>query len=307
MAFNLKKLTAKKERLAPGHRLCPGCAAPLIFRQILLSTDYPIVASNATGCLEVSTTIYPYTAWRIPWIHNAFENAAATISGVEAAYRAAKRRGKINKDIKFIAIGGDGGTYDIGIQALSGALERGHDFTYICYDNGGYMNTGNQRSGSTPRGADTTTAPKGKASYGKVEWRKDLAAIVAGHHIPYIAQTTVSNFNDLMTKAQKAIETPGPAFLNILSPCPRFWRYPAEKTIEMAKLAVDTLWWPMFEIENDKWKLTQKPKNVKPIEEWVKSQGRYSHLLKPENKGIIDEIQEHVNNYWEWINKQCEE
>lgn len=154
---NIRELALEGERLAPGHRLCPGCGLPIIVRAVMRGTKDPIVVSNATGCLEVSTTIYPYTAWNVPWIHNAFENAAATISGAEAAYKVLKKKGKIQKEIKFLAFGGDGGTYDIGLQSLSGALERGHDFVYVCVDNEGYMNTGIQRSSSTPYGAWTNT------------------------------------------------------------------------------------------------------------------------------------------------------
>jgi pyruvate ferredoxin oxidoreductase beta subunit len=197
---NIKDLSKLPERLGPGHRLCSGCGASIAVRQILMGAGTtPVVAGSATGCLEVATTIFPYTAWNIPFIHNAFENTAATMSGVETAYRALKKQGKITKDIKFIAFGGDGGTYDIGLQSLSGALERGHNFVYVCYDNGAYMNTGTQRSGATPFGADTTTAPVGKKSPGKAQSRKDLTAIVAAHNIPYTAQASISNWNDLIT------------------------------------------------------------------------------------------------------------
>ncbi len=179
----LKELIKNEEGLTGGHRLCAGCGASIIMRQVLLTTKNPVVIGIATGCLEVSTTIYPYTAWRVPFIHNAFENSAATISGVETAYRAFKKRGKIKQEMNFIAIGGDGGTYDIGIQSLSGALERGHRLLYICYDNGAYMNTGIQRSSATPIYAWTTTSPVGKVKPGKLQRRKDLTAIVADHEI----------------------------------------------------------------------------------------------------------------------------
>ncbi len=209
---NIKELSEKiPERLSPGHRLCAGCGASIAVRQVLMGTEDPVVVVSATGCLEVATTIYPYTAWNVPFMHNAFENAASTISGIETAYRALKKKGKIKKEIKFIAFGGDGGTYDIGLQALSGALERGHNFVYVCYDNEAYMNTGIQRSSATPYGASTTTAPAGKAVPGKVQFRKDLTAIVAAHRIPYAAQATISNWNDLVTKSQKAFSAEGPA------------------------------------------------------------------------------------------------
>lgn len=203
-ALKLKELSKKEDRLTPGHRLCPGCAAPVIVRQVLLAIDEPVIVATATGCLEVSTTIYPYTAWRIPWIHNAFENVASTLSGIESMYRSLVRQGKMKeRDIKFVAFAGDGGTYDIGFQALSGVLERGHRLLYICYDNQAYMNTGIQRSSATPYGAWTTTSPVGKVIPGKPQHRKDLTAIVAAHGIPYVAQASPHRWRDLMQKARK--------------------------------------------------------------------------------------------------------
>src|SRR3989338_7372610 len=204
--MNLKQLANKPQRFAPGHRSCSGCGFPQIVRTVLASTDNPVVVANATGCLEVTSTIYPFTSWKVPYIHSAFENAAATITGVESAYKALQKKGKLPKDkeIKFVAFGGDGGTYDIGLQSLSGALERGHDFLYVLYDNEAYMNTGVQRSSATPYGASTTTAPAGKVHQGKEEFRKDIMKIVGAHNIPYVAQASVSNLIDLTNKAQKA-------------------------------------------------------------------------------------------------------
>lgn len=301
---NLKQLSQIPERLAGGHRLCAGCGASIALRQVLLGAgNSPVVIGSATGCLEVATTIYPYTAWKVPFIHNAFENSAATISGVETAYRALKKKGKIDKEIKFLAVGGDGGTYDIGLQSLSGVLERGHRMVYVCYDNEAYMNTGIQRSGATPCGASTTTAPAGKVRPGKMEFRKDLTAICAAHHIPYVAQANISYWNDLVTKAQKAFAAEGPAFLNILAPCPRGWRFPGEDTIEIGKLAVETGFWPLYEIENGALKVTYKPRNRKPVVDWLKAQGRYKHLFKPGNEAIIEVIQENVNKIWEKLEK----
>ena len=177
MAYNLKDVVNKKVRFTSGHRMCAGCGAPPVVRTILsaVKDEDEVVVSSATGCLEVSSCIYPYTSWKdVSFIHSAFENAAATCSGTEAAYNALKRKGKISKTTKFIAFGGDGGTYDIGLQSLSGAMERGHDMVYVCYDNGAYMNTGTQRSSATPHYADTTTAPAGKVVHGKSQQRKDL-------------------------------------------------------------------------------------------------------------------------------------
>jgi len=216
---SLKELSQRKGGITSGHRLCSGCGAGIMARQVMLAAgNYKVVVACATGCLEVATTIYPYSAWKVPWIHNAFENAAATISGVETAYKSLKKQGKIKKDLKFLAFGGDGGTYDIGLQSLSGALERGHDFLYICYDNEAYMNTGIQRSSATPKYAATTTSPYGEVISGKREFRKNITEIVAAHNIPYVAQTAVGYWNDLVTKVEKALEVKGPKFINIFTP-----------------------------------------------------------------------------------------
>ncbi len=225
MAYSLKESVAKEARFVSGHRMCAGCGAPPAIRNVLnaLKEEDNAVISCATGCLEVSSCIYPYTSWnKVSFIHTAFECAAATLSGAEKTYYNLKKAGKIKKTTKFIAIGGDGGTLDIGLQSLSGAMERGHDITYVCYDNGAYMNTGTQRSSSTPHFADTTTSPAGKVSPGKAQKRKDLTEIMVKHNIPYVAQTALfGNLQDIYTKSEKAIYTEGPTFLAVFSPCPR--------------------------------------------------------------------------------------
>ena len=303
-----RELAKRPERLAPGHRLCAGCGASIAVRQILGAVDEPVVVGNATGCLEVATSIYPFTSWRVPWIHNAFENAASTISGVEAAYRSLVRQGKIpEQNVKFLAYGGDGGTYDIGLQALSGAVERGHQFLYVCYDNGAYMNTGIQRSSATPHGAHTTTSPAGKVIPGKQQYRKDLTAIMAAHGIPYVAQAAPSQWRDLMKKTRKAVDCGGPAFMNVLSSCNRGWRHGTDETIEITQLAVDTCYWPLFEVEDGEWRLTYKPKEKPPVEEWLKRQGRFRHLFRPQNRHIIDELQAEVDLRWERLLRLCGE
>lgn len=310
MAYNFKELMNKEERLAPGHRMCAGCGGTIAVRNVLraLHDEDKAVITNATGCLEVSTFMYPYTAWKDSYIHNAFENAAATCSGVEAAYSVLKAKGKVKNNFKFITFGGDGGTYDIGFQSLSGAMERNHDMVYVCYDNGAYMNTGIQRSSATPMYADTTTTPVGKESNGKTQNRKDLAAIIANHDIPYVAQTTfVQNFRDLHLKAEKAIYTPGAAFLNIMAPCPRGWRYNTPDIIDICKLAVETCYWPLFEVKKGKWTLNYKPKNKLPIEDFLKPQGRFKHLFKKGNEHLIEEFQAEVDRRWELLLKACEE
>jgi len=293
---SLKELSKKEERLSRGHRLCPGCGASIIVRQILLAAEDPVVLSCATGCLEVATTIYPYTAWRTPFIHCAFENSSATLSGTETAYRCLKKQGKIDKTIKFIAFGGDGGTYDIGLQALSGVLERRHNLLYVCYDNQAYMNTGIQRSSASPCGAATTTSPVGKViTEGKQVERKDLTEIVVAHGTPYVAQASPAFYNDLMKKVQKALSTEGPSFMNILSPCPRGWRHLDSESIEIARLAVLTGVWPLYEVENGKYRITYRPrKKRKPFIDWIKSQGRFKHLLREENKAILEKLERSV-------------
>ncbi len=303
---NLKELSKRPDRLRPGHRMCIGCGVPIGIRQILKGTDKPVVVGNATGCLEVCTTIYPYTAWNTPFIHNAFENVGATMAGVETAYRKLKERGKIDKDIKFLAIGGDGGTYDIGLQSMSGMLERGHNVFYVCYDNEAYMNTGIQRSSATPYGASTKTDPAGKASPGKQEFKKDLTKVVAAHNIPYVCQASIHNYTDTIRKAKKAFETDGPAFMNILTPCTAGWVFPQNKTVEISELATKTCFWPLYEIENGKYKLNYDPGDNKlPVTEWFKTQRRFSHLFKPENKHLLEKIQAHVDEEWESLKNLC--
>ncbi len=298
----LKDFSKKEELFTGGHRLCAGCGIPPIVRLVLRNYDTPVVAANATGCLEVASTIYPYTSWRIPWIHSAFENSAATISGVETAYRALKKKGRLpggDKEIKFIAFGGDGGTYDIGLQSLSGALERGHNFLYLCYDNGAYMNTGVQRSSATPFACNTTTSPAGSVIKGKLEVRKDLTRIVVAHNVPYAAQASPHNWSDLAKKAEKAIKTNGPTFLNVISPCPLGWYTKSEDSIKHARLAVESCYWPLYEVEDGVLRVTYKPKKKVPMEEWLRPQGRFKHLFKPGSEGLLDEVQKQVDEYWE--------
>ena len=300
--FDFKEIQGREERLAPGHRMCAGCGGTIAVRNVLkaLHPGDKAVVGNATGCLEVSTFMYPYTAYEDSYIHNAFENAGATMAGVETAYHALRKRGRLGEEYKFITFGGDGGTYDIGFQSLSGAMERGHDFVYVCYDNGAYMNTGIQRSSATPMYADTTTTPVGSQSNGKVQARKDLAAILAAHNIPYVGQTTfIGNMKDLYTKAEKAIYTPGAAFLNVMAPCPRGWRYDSPDIVKICKMAVETCYWPLFEVIDGKWIINYEPKNKLPIEEFLKLQGRFKHLFKPGNEDLIAAFQAEVDKRWE--------
>lgn len=308
MSYNFKAEMNKPERLAPGHRMCAGCGGTIAVRAVLraLHEGDKAVIGNATGCLEVSTFMYPYTSYEDSYIHNAFENAGATMGGVETAYNVLKRKGKIKDDYKFITFGGDGGTYDIGLQSLSGAMERNHDFVYVCYDNGAYMNTGIQRSSATPMYADTTTTPVGSQSNGKMQNRKDLAAIIAAHDVPYVGQSTLlGNFKDLHTKAEKAIYTEGACFLNIMAPCPRGWRYPTEDIMEICKLGVETCYWPLFEVDHGKWILNYEPKKKLPIEDFLRPQGRFKHLFKKGNEDLLVQFQEEVDRRWEELQFRC--
>ena len=310
MSYDHKTELSKPERFAPGHRLCSGCGAGILCRAMTraLNEDDKAVIVNATGCLEVSSFIYPYTAWQDSYIHGAFENASAIASGVAAAYAAKKKTGEIseNAEVKILAIGGDGGTYDIGFQSLSGALERGTDMAYFCYDNEAYMNTGIQRSSATPRFSNATTTPKGTVSTGKKENKKNLTEIVAAHNIPYVAQTTfIGNMKDLHEKARKAIYTSGPAFVNVMTPCPRGWQYPAEDLALICRMAVDTCVWPMYEIIDGKWYLNYEPKKKLPVEEFMKLQGRFSHCFKKGNEWTIENAQKYVDEKWEELLKKC--
>lgn len=305
----------ENERLTSGHRLCPGCAEPINVKMITAAIKDPLVIINVTSCLEVATTIYPYTSWKTPWIHNAFENGAATASGVIEAYHAVLKKKPADRpkwakslpgDVKFLVIGGDGGSYDIGLQSLSGAMERGHQFLYVCYDNGAYMNTGNQRSGATPRGANTTTTPVGKEEQGKRESRKDLTAIVEAHHIGYVAQGSLSHFADLTEKVKKAIATKGPSFINVISPCQRSWGFDPSMTVQLAKMAVETNYWPLYEIEHGKFTLNYVPKEKVPIAKWFEMQKRFKHILTPDNGLLLAEIQRETDEKFEHLKKRAE-
>ena len=267
-------------------------------RAVLGESKDPVVVAGATGCAEVTTTIYPYTAWNIPYIHNAFENAAATISGVERAYEALKKKGAAKNKINFVVFGGDGGTFDIGLQSLSGALERGHRFLYVCNDNGGYMNTGNQRSSATPFGAFTETTPAGKESFGKMEKRKNIMEIVKAHGVEYLVQANVAFMEDLKKKARRALETDGPSFLLVFQPCTANWKFPTSQYVEVGKLATETNFWPLYEIIKGKYHVNWATEKPKPVEEFLKTQGRFKHLFSAKNKAIIDQIQKEVDEEW---------
>ena len=297
----LQEMAKKKAAFSSGHRLCAGCPVPIFTKMLTRVSDYEIVVGSATGCLEVGSSIFPYSAWNVPWIHSAFENAAATVSGIEAMAKVRDKKNPTAKKIKCVAIGGDGGTYDIGIQALSAVMERGHDLLYICYDNGAYMNTGIQRSGATPLGAATTTTPAGKIIPGKQQQRKDLSRIMVAHHVEYVAQASIHNPIDLSNKIKKGIELDGPAFLNILAPCIPGWRINPDMAVESASLAVETRFWPLYEVEGGSYKVNYKPKQNKPVTDWLFTQGRFRHLKNPQWAHLIDEFQSRIDEQWEWL------
>ncbi len=278
----------KEELFAPGHRGCAGCGPAIAARLMLKVAGKNTVVVQPTGCVEVMTTPYPETAWMVPYMHLAFENAAAAASGIA---RALKRKGK--GDTNVIAFAGDGGTVDIGLQALSGAMERGENILYICYDNEAYMNTGIQRSGATPYGAWTTTSPYGKYSIGKEERKKDVPMIMAAHNIPYVATASIAFPMDYMNKIKKALSIKGPKYIHVHTPCPTGWRFNPEDTVKVGKLAVETGMWILYEIENGEIKITKKLKERKPVVEYLKTQKRFRHLMNKEE--VLREIQEFVD------------
>ncbi|RLF22964.1 MAG: pyruvate ferredoxin oxidoreductase [Thermoprotei archaeon] len=306
MALSIPKLP-REEPLAPGHRLCSGCAAPLVVKLTFkaLRPGERMVAVVPTGCLEVATTIYPETAWKCPFIHVAFENAAAVASGIEAGFKVLIRKGKYKGKMPYVVVfGGDGGTFDIGLQALSGMLERGHKVLYICYDNEAYMNTGIQRSGATPYRAWTTTSPVGRKIPGKPQFKKNIVAIAAAHEIPYAATASIAYWADFITKVRKALDAEGPSFIHVLAPCPRGWRYDPRLTITVARLAVETRFAPLYEVEyGRKVRITVKVPRPKPVTEYLKIQGRYAHLLRPEYAKEVEILQRAVNEFYEYLEK----
>ena len=296
------RLVTKKERFAPGHRACIGCGEALAVRLVCKALGDNVIIANATGCMEIVSSQLPYTSWSVPWIHTLFENTAAVASGIEAGLKAMNRKGKKSlPDVKVVAMAGDGGTSDIGLQALSGALERGHNFLYVCFDNEAYMNTGIQRSSATPFGASTTTSPAGKVSIGQITWKKNMPAIVAAHDIPYLATACPSYPIDLMSKVEKAVATKGPAYLHVLSVCPTGWRCPTELTIRIGRLAVETGMFPLYEVENGKYKLSLDLPELRPVRDYMKLQGRFRHL----SEGTINEIQQRVAEDYAKLKKKA--
>ncbi|MFC2045467.1 pyruvate synthase subunit PorB [Chloroflexota bacterium] len=295
------RLVNKKESFVSGHRACIGCGEALAVRLVCKAAGRNTIIVNATGCMEVVSSPLPYTSWGVPWIHTLFENASAVASGIEAGLKALKRKGKwSSSNANVVAIGGDGATSDIGLQSLSGALERGHNFLYVCFDNEAYMNTGIQRSSATPFGASTTTAPAGKMSIGQTTWKKNLPAIAVAHNIPYVATACPSYPVDLITKVQKAIAIDGPAFIDVLSVCPTGWRTPTEQTIKIGRLAVESGVFPLYEVENGRYKINLTVASRRPVQDYLKLQGRFRHLSEDK----LQEIQERVDKEYKYLTEK---
>lgn len=311
--FTAKDIAEKPELFLSGHRACAGCAPATVLRLVLKAARGPTIVTEATGCMEVASTIYPYTSWAAPWLHTAFETAGSNASGIEAALKILKKKGRIkNEQVDVVAFAGDGGTYDIGIQALSGAVERGHDFLFVLYDNEAYMNTGIQRSGGTPYGASTTTSQAGKVVPGKLEQKKPIADIMVAHDMPYVATAAPYYWKDLIMKARKGIEVNGPAFLHVFAPCPRGWRSDQSKSIELTRSAVETCIFPLWEAVNGDYQLSTPskvialaPQKKKPVREYLQAQGRFRHLFTPQNEKMLDEIQRQTDEKWRRLLKKC--
>jgi len=307
---NLKSFSTSAERFEGSHVLCPGCSHSIIVREVLNATNDPIIVGSSSGCLEVCTSFYPHTSWDCPWVHIGFENGSTAIAGVETMHKALKKKGKLPKDFKdpkFVAFGGDGSTYDIGFQWISGCFERGHDMMYVCLDNEVYANTGGQRSSSTPFGASTTTTPAGLNSFGKIQNRKDIVGIFAAHKAPYVAQVAPNKWKDMVKKLQRGFATKGPVFINAMSACTTEWKFKPHQTIEAGDLAVDSLVIPLYEIINGKeLNITYRPKNILPVRDYLAFQPRFKHLFKPENEHLIKQWQDIVDEKWDHLQKREE-
>jgi len=311
--FTAKDIAEKPDLFMSGHRACAGCGPATVLRLIMKAVRGPTIVTNATGCMEVVSSIYPYTSWATPWLHTAFETAGANASGIDAAIKVLKKKGRIKQQqVDVIALAGDGGTYDIGIQALSGAVERGHDFLYVLYDNEAYMNTGIQRSGGTPLGASTTTSPAGTALPGKLEQKKPIGDIMVAHDMPYVATAAPYYWRDLIIKVRKGLEVNGPAFLHVFAPCPRGWRSDQAKSIELSRLAVETCIFPLWEAVNGEYQLSApskvmalSPQKKKSVKEYMQVQGRFRHLFTPKFEKMLDEIQRVTDEKWQRLLKKC--
>lgn len=302
----LRELVQKEDLFVSGHKLCAGCGIPVILKLVLRASKHPVVVSNTSGCLVAGSSYFPKSSWKTNWIHCGAGNAAAVISGIEIMYKSLKKQGKLSnhKDINFLAIAGDGATYDRGLGALSGAFERGHDFLYLCLNSQGNSCSGGQRTSASPMGAATSTTPSGSVLPGKLQLEKNFSRIVSAHKPVYTAQASPWNWQDLYKKAQKAFEMEGPAFLNVLTPCPTIWKFPTDKSIQLTKIAADSCTWPIYEVMGDKITINYRPPKRVSVTKWFESQGRFKHLLKAENKWILEEVQDEIDKDWKWLISQ---
>jgi pyruvate ferredoxin oxidoreductase beta subunit len=301
------KLLPKEDYFACGHRACQGCAEVLAVRLVHKILGRNTMVASATGCMEIISSSYPDTAWKIPWMHVAFENAAAVASGLEVGLKVLMRKGRIPKRrITIVGMGGDGATADIGLQALSGALERGHKMIYVCYDNEAYMNTGVQRSGTTPFGASTTTSPAGRASFGQATWKKPMPAIAVAHNIPYVATASPSYPFDLAEKVRKAAKADGPAYLHIYSCCPTGWRMAPDMAIEIGRLAVECGVFPLYEVVNGRYRITEPTPQLRKLVEYLKPQGRFRHLLTEDNAQHVATIEQRLAKEYATLVRKAE-
>lgn len=307
---NLKEFSTSADRFEGANLLCPGCAHSIIVREVLNATNDDLILAASTGCLEVCTAVYPYTSWDASWIHIGFENGSSAVAGAEAMYKALKTKGRLKqpeRTPKFVAFGGDGATYDIGFQWISGCFERGHNMMYVCLDNEVYANTGGQRSSSTPIGASATTTPAGRVSYGEKKNKKDMMAIMAAHGAPYVAQVSPSKWKDMVTKIQKGFAAEGPVFINAISACTTEWKFAPEDTIAITDLATDSLVFPLYEIINGtELNITYRPKNIIPVRDYLGAQGRFKHLFTKQYEYLIDEWQTRVDAKWEQLQRREE-
>lgn len=287
----------KKEFVDPGHTACQGCGEVIAMRHVFKAIGDNAIATIPAGCSTIISGAYPRESWNVPIMHTAFETAGASISGIEAALKA---QGK--DDVTPIAWAGDGGTADIGLQALSGAIEREHDIVYIMADNEAYMNTGIQRSSSTPYGAWTTTTPVGKNRTFEQKEKKNVMDIVAAHDIPYAASANIGYLDDLTEKVKKAKEVQGPGFVQIYTSCPTGWKMEPKNTVGVAKKAVKSRMWNLYEYEDGQWVINVEIDDPIPVEDYLMLQGRFRHLKEDE----IQKIQEHVDDQWEKLLKKSE-
>ena len=306
---NLKEFSTSADRFEGANLLCPGCAHSIIVREILNATNDDLILGSSTGCLEVCTAVYPYTSWDNSWIHIGFENSSTAIAGAEAMHKAKKRKGTLisDRDPKFVAFGGDGSTYDIGFQWISGCFERGHDMMYVCLDNEVYANTGGQRSSATPIGSSTVTTPAGSHSYGEKKDKKDMLSIMAAHNAPYVAQVAPNKWKDMIKKIQTGFATEGPVYINAMSACTTEWKFDPADTIAVSDLATDSLVFPLYEIINGtELNITYRPKNIVPVKDYLGAQGRFKHLFKPENAHILNEWQTRTDAKWDLLQRREE-